>query len=466
MKKIRHKKFLQTRAFMPLLLVSLTVFSCRKYVDIPPPQDQLVSQSAFADDNTATATVVGIYTDMNSFNYQFTNTLGNFMPAMSADEFYYAFTSFDAFKLNSLLPSNSYVSILWSEPYSYIYHANAVLEGLKNSSGLSSGVKDRLTGEAEFVRAFCHFYLVNYFGDVPLILNTDYKTNTNLPRTPAADVYAAIISDLTDAVNRIPDDYPDGERIRPNKSAANALLARAYLYTGKWAEAEATASLVIDDAQYQLLPDLTQVFLKNSGEAIWQLRTVNTSTYGVNTWEGFNIVPATPTSRAYYNLYDQLVNAFEPGDQRKAQWTGTYTTSGTTYHFLYKYKTRTSSPVSEYSMVFRLAEQYLIRAEARIQQDKLDEGRDDLDALRSRAGLADLPTAMSKDDLLLAVEQERRVELFGEWGHRWFDLKRTNRADAVLGAEKPTWTPTAVLYPIPSTAILTNLNLKQNPGYN
>lgn len=117
-------------------------------------------------------------------------------------------------------------------------------------------------------------------------------------------------------------------------------------------------------------------------------------------------------------------------------------------------------------MVMRLAEQYLIRAEARIQQGKLDDGRNDLDAIRHRAGLPNLSTSLTQPALLLAVEQERKVELFAEWGHRWFDLKRTKRADAVLGPIKgANWQSTDTLYPIPSDAIRTNANLTQNEGY-
>ncbi len=120
-------------------------------------------------------------------------------------------------------------------------------------------------------------------------------------------------------------------------------------------------------------------------------------------------------------------------DKRLANWTGfRKLSSGATVYFPYKYKVRTntSGALTEYSMVMRLAEQFLIRAEARIQQDKLDDGRADLDSVRIRAGLLPLPVNLDKDALLLAVEQERKVELFVEWGHRWFDLKRTGRADA------------------------------------
>jgi hypothetical protein len=76
---------------------------------------------------------------------------------------------------------------------------------------------------------------------------------------------------------------------------------------------------------------------------------------------------------------------------------------------------------------------YLIDAEAKAQQGKIAEAKADVDIIRKRAGLAALTSTITKDQLLLAIEKERKLELFGEWGHRWLDLKRTGRADAVLG---------------------------------
>lgn len=455
------------RYILPVIAV-LALASCKKYVDVPPPQDQLPAEAAFTSDETATATMVGLYSDMNGYNYSFANVLASFMPAMSADEFYYAFTSFDAFKLNSLTSDNSYVSILWSQPYSYIYHVNAVYEGVTASNSLSASVKAQLLGEAKFMRAFFYFYVVNYFGDVPLVLNTNAKINTSLPRSPVADVYAAMESDLLEAVDKLQDNYQNSERIRPNKAAAKALLARVYLYEKKWDKAEAMAGEVIGDSRYGLVTDLTKAFLITSNEAIFQLAAVNTVTGagGMNTWEGFDIVPASATARSYYALFDTLLNAFETGDLRKANWTRSYVVSGVTYYCPFKYRNRLINPVVEYTMVMRLAEQYLIRAEARAQQNKTGDAIDDLDAIRHRAGLDPLDDNLSKDQVLAAVEQERRVELFSEWGHRWFDLKRTGRATAALAPVKTGWQPTDVLYPIPISAMRTNPNLKQNDGYN
>ncbi|MEO9020775.1 MAG: RagB/SusD family nutrient uptake outer membrane protein [Ginsengibacter sp.] len=437
-------------------------------MEIPPPENQLVSENAFADDKTADATMAGLYSIMNAYNYQFGNVLSSFMPAFGSDEFYYAFsnTNFDEFKNDALTPDNSYVNSFWESSYSSIYQANAVMEGIDKSTSLSENTRNQLMGEAKFVRAFCYFYLVNRFGDVPLILNTDYKVNTVMPRTEKSQVWDAIVKDLTDAQGMLSSDYNGTERIRPNKQAATTLLARTYLYLGKWDLAEAEATKVINDPKYKLLDNLNDVFLKNSEEAIWQLQSVNKSTAGVNTWEGFNIVPFSPTGRAYYNLYDVLVNSFEPGDARLANWTKTYVTGGKTYHFPYKYKIRTAAPVQEYTMVIRFAELFLIRAEARAQQGELDDARDDLDKIRERAALEDLPAGLNKDQLLAATAQERRVELFAEWGHRWFDLVRTGKAIEVLKPIKPEIDQHDLIYPIPLSAMRTNPFLVQNPGYN
>lgn len=434
--------------------------SCSDYVNIAPPKDQLISEKVFTDDGTATAAVTGIYSSMDEFNYYFP-TLLNMFTAMSAHEYAYAanFDAFNQFRDNAILSSNSYLDNLWSQPYSTIYQANACLEGLRASQLVSPAVKDQLMGEALFIRAFSYFYLVNVFGDVPLITTTDYKRNTSLPRTPAEQVYDTIQNDLLRAQSLMQSDYPgDAERIRPDKAVATALLARVYLYTSQWEKAEQQATTVIENPQYQL-DSLNGVFLKNSQEAIWQLQPVNP---GRNTWLGSNLVPF---SVPYYRLTPILINAFEPGDQRFEDWVGKYTNGTDTAFYPYKYKVRTGSELTEYTMMLRLGEQYLIRAEARIQQNNLEGGKADIDVIRNRAGLPVLAEALTKSELLQAVAQERRIELYGEWGDRWFNLRRTGRINEVMSSEQSGWKPTAALYPIPTDAIKTNHNLVQNPGY-
>lgn len=442
---------------------------CKKYVDIAPPRTSLNSDLVFTDGKTAESALTGIYSNLNSYNSSFANSNGNFFPAFSADEFQTATSSAEAdeFRENKLTPSNRNVSGLWSQPYSLIYQANAVIAGLTKSSTIPEAKSRQLMGEAKFLRAFFYFYLVNYFGDVPLVLSTDFLTNTGLPREKSATVYDAIVQDLTEAQAALSDDYPVAERIRANKAAATALLARVYLYRGQWDKAEAEASKVLSDGRYVLLANPDNVFLRTSTEAIWQLAAINTSTAGpVNTWEGYSIIPINATTAPGYVMYPNFVSSFErPTDKRLASWLRSYTPAagGTTVYYPLKYKVRIGT-VTEYSMVLRKAEQFLIRAEARAQQTNLAGAKSDLDSIRIRAGLPVLAPSSTKEQLLLAVESERKTELFLEWGHRWFDLRRTNRALTVLSA-KPGLTASDLYYPIPLDAILTNGKLVQNAGY-
>ncbi len=463
-----------------LVIFSLLLSSCKKFVEVGPPVTQLASSSVFTSDATATAALTSIYGQMmNSGGFASGGPFSvTSLSGLSADELinYSTIVSQIEFYQNSLSINNSAVQAnLWTECYQYIYMANAVIEGLNNSTAVSTATKQQLTGEAKFIRAFCHFYLVNLFGDIPSITATNYQANSSVSRTAKAQVYQQIIADLKDAQNLLNDGYvkadntvypiASAERIRPNKWAATALLARAYLYTQDWVNAESQATAIINNTNtYGLILNLNQVFLKNSMEAIWQLMPVTTN---IITLEAqYFILTGSPSSGTINSksLSTQLVNAFEPGDARKANWVNSILTGGQTYYYAYKYKVLTSSTPLEYSMVLRLAEQYLIRAEARTQQNNISGAQADLNSVRSRATLGPT-TANDKTSLLLAIEHEVQVELFTEWGHRWLNIKRTNRSDAVFGADKQGWKTTAALYPIPQIQIQNDPNITQNQGY-
>jgi hypothetical protein len=337
------------------------------------------------------------------------------------------------------------------------------------------------------MRAFFYFYLVNLYGDVPLALTTDPAINSVISRASEQQVYQQIIDDLLEAENLLSETFLDGslsvysgipERVRPTKWAAAALLARVYLYYGKligdisnYANAETQATSVIDNTSLFRLPALNSVYLKNSREAIWQIQPVAP---GRNTEEGFTFILPQSGPNSYLNpvyLSNNLLNSFEVGDLRKSEWVSSITpvTGTATYYFPYKYKsTITTGSATEYLMILRLAEQYLIRAEARAQQNNIDGAKTDLNAVRNRAGLLNT-TANDKTEMMAAVLHERQVELFTELGHRWFDLKRTKAVDLVMNSVTPikggTWQTTDQLYPIPVADIIRNSTLKQNPGY-
>ncbi len=448
-----------------IILIVATFSSCEQFIQLDAPTTQIVTEKVFENDAGAKAAVAGIYSQlMQGAAFASGGATGiTTIAGLSADELQNHSSTADriAIYTNSLTPVNS-VSSLWTEMYFTIYQANAILEGIEGSSGVTKAVKDQVTGEALFMRAFTHFYLANIYGDVPVLTSTDYRVNSVASRAPVTDVYKQIEKDLTEAMGLLLSDYSfsNGEKVRPNRWVAVALLARVYLYQEKWAEAEELAASIIESGLFSLPTDLNSVFLANSDEAIWQLMPVLPR---LNTFDGpyfygeYGIVDVS--------VSDALLNSFEAGDNRSPSWIATATAGDLTYNYAYKYKIVFADlPLTEYQMVFRLAEQYLIRAEARGMQNDIPGAIDDVNAIRTRAGLEPIDgTGLSQQEALDAISKERRSELFIEWGHRWFDLKRSGNIDAVLGAVKADWQSTDALFPIPQSEINANHNLVQNP---
>jgi len=445
------------------LIALLLVFSaCKKLVDIAPPLTQAESSTVFSSDQTATSAAVGLYYQITASNLTYLNGAITVYSSLSSDELTDAGSNstYDAF-VNNAIPSNlsAINSAFWSNAYKYIYQANAVIEGLNGSSTVSKPVKDQLMGEMLFTRALNYFYLVNLFGDVPVETSTDYLVNSKMPRAAASKVYGQITADLLAAETLLAGSYSTSSNTRPNEMAAAALLARVYLFEKDWVNAEAQASMVINSGSYNLESDLNNVFLATSAETIFQLaRPTN------NTAEGLAFIPSRPSAKPTFALRGSLLNAFTPGDNRKTSWLKGDTVNGTAYFYPYKYKQRINNPVTEYEVVLRLAEVYLIRAEARAEQNNSEGAQADLNKIRNRAGLANTAAA-TQADLLSAIASERQLELFAEWGHRWLDLKRSGTVNAILGSIKTNWQASDALYPVPLAQIQLNPFLTQNSGY-
>lgn len=452
-------------------IVLSTLNSCKKLLTINPSGSSILSSSVFTDSATVQSAIAGMYVTglaPQSSPYRFSLST---IPGFTADELQYVGTANDTYINNNILSTDNGTALIWSQSYSAIYNANALIAGVTGSSAISARFQNQAIAEARFIRAFAYFYLVNSFGDVPLVLNTDPTANTSLPRTPVATIYAQIIADLQFAQATLPADYTTisaGARTRINKWIATAMLARVDLYTGNWADAEAQATAVINNTTLFNLPaDLSQVFTPASTEAIWQLYN-DANGYTSYASNIFNQTSKIPT----YVLSTSLVNSFEANDARKTAWTNTVAYSGTTYTYPYKYKNITTGANAEYYTVLRLAEQYLIRAEARASQANYSGAISDINTLRARAraipaALPDYPATIGKDDCFAAIAQENKIEFNCEWGHRWYDLKRTGTINTVLSVAKPTfWKATAALYPIPLNDRTYDPNLTQNPGYN
>ncbi|MES2328193.1 MAG: RagB/SusD family nutrient uptake outer membrane protein [Bacteroidota bacterium] len=495
MKSQIHQHILTTALF----IFSCCNSSCKKELDlaaVDPPVTSITQTNVFASDGTAIGALAGIYTQMSSATTNiFTgNQSLSIYCGLSSDELSLwsgsSSTSLIAYYQNNLrLNGTSYLgSESWSNTYKYVFLCNSAIEQLTSSTSenLTPIVRKQLLGEAKFIRAYIYFYLVNLYGDVPLALTSNYKVNNLLPRTPKVQVWQQIISDLHDVQATLSTSYLDGtllavstDRVRPTAGAANALLARAYLYTGNYAGADSAASAVINNSLYALSP-LTgtgSVFSRNSSETIWSIQPQGNGL--INTFDAYYfIIPSTgpSSSVAFTNINPTLVNSFESGDARKSKWLGTYGTGTNMVYYPYKYTqnafgTPTATNQTEYMMMLRLAEQYLIRAEARAQLNNISGAKSDLNAIRTRASL---PNTIANDQasMLTAIMHERQVELFTELGQRWFDLKRTGTVDAVMAAQTPLksnnavqWNTNQQLYPIFQGDINVNPNLKQNPGY-
>lgn len=458
---------MKTRNFKLIVAVALPIllFSCDSFIEVSLPQSQLIGNAVFENTATANTALSDIYSRLRESGIASGTTVSTTLLIGSyADEltFYGNNTNIEQFDKHTLLASNTLLTSLWSLSYAQIYAVNALLEGVQNSPSITADDRNRLIGEALFIRAYIHFYMVNLFGDVPYVLTTNYSQNTIISKSPQVKIWQFIIEDLKKAESLLPKSYPTSERVRVNKTVATAMLARVYLYTENWIEAEKQATAVIDNPDYrwELNPDL--VFLKNSPSIIWSLHPGIT---GLNTNDAktfaFSSGPPAKSS-----LSENLRNAFEPGDLRKTLWIKTITNGTNTWYQPLKYKRSTATASSdEYTILFRLAEQYLIRAEARVHIENLVGAKEDLNRIRNRAGLIHT-TANTPESLLIAILKERRFELFTEQGHRWFDLKRTANAANVLSATKVGWRTTDLLLPLPENELILNNNLlPQNPGY-
>lgn len=476
-----HKRAIVLAGFSLVIIAGLA--SCKKMVTVPLPINSITTEEMFKTDAQALTSMAGVYSVMVNGPLSFSNSYTAILGGLSADEMFYNGTTdpnITGFAPNQLLRDNAYTSIVWTSAYKTIYNANSAIEGIaaSKSSMFSDSMRQELTAEAKFVRAYCYFYLINLFGDVPLVLTVDFNKTRSLSRTPVRAVYDQVILDLQDAQEGLSPDYAKTgaakERILPTKWAATALLARVYLYTGEYAKAAEQATAVISNTSlFSLETDPANVFLVKSKEAIWQLKQgTSDGTYKNATIEGYSLLPnpfAIGVTR--YCLTASLLNTFETGDRRRTTWTGS--NNGINY-YPYKYRTGFTQAVinaapTEYYMMLRLAEMYLVRAEAAANgAGSLTAAIDDLNVIRNRANVPALPATLTQAQVIAAVARERQVELFAEWGHRWLDLKRTNKAHDVLSAmnSKQPWAGDyQLLYPIPPVEIQVNPRLEQNSGY-
>ena len=456
-----------------LLLLTLLA-SCQTVLE-PKPVDLLVDELVLNEPNDVQPVRIGMYNALR----------GTAAPTIIAGDFTAdyiqhngTFNDYRELGTKQITAANGAIGLMWQSLYRTIYVTNFMLEKLPTVSGVTDATRKSVTAEAKFLRAWAYFIATYTFGDVPLVTGTDPLANRNVGRTPRATILAAVLADYQAALPDLPavtsastNAITNGTYV--NQTTCRAALARFYLYQKNWAQAEGLASQVIASGIYTLQPNFIDVVTKDfTSESILEVGYALSDDPGTSTSlfpNGLSlnnllvgrreVIPSNP-------LVVQL-NAAQAGTRQQTISFSTTNLRGSDNGWTVQ-KYGTASEDNNNIVLMRLAEMYLIRAEARAQQGKLTGTTGaiaDLNVLRTRAK-APAITATNQADVLLAVEQERVYELAFE-GHRWYDLVRTGRAQAVMSAFSPNWKEAYLLWPIPQSEIQQNPALvgKQNPGY-
>jgi tetratricopeptide (TPR) repeat protein len=438
-----------------LLLFIFLISGCKKVLDTE--SELYIDQSqSIVDKRSAQAALVGAYNSLSQNNYQ-GNTYRYITNLLSDNIKWVGNTPTNReFDVYSVFATNSRVQELWSSIYKTINIANNIIDKLPlvNDATLDQAERNKERGEAFFLRALSYFDLVRLWGNVPLVTRATQKPEDakDIGNSTPTQIYQFIGRDLDSAESLLPAVI---NRNRANQYTAKALKARLFLYQKDWAKAEEFATQIINDsADFKLVKTYSQFYAaKNSTESIFEIDyTINNkNSYATNWFQN----PTTGGKKEFLPTDDFVALIKDPaiGGSRSAL---IFTTGGITYGNM-NFHIATGE---DQSYVLRLAEIYLIRAEARAELNKLDDGLKDLNVIRNRANVPSITSVATRDELVDKILLERRLELAYE-SQRWFDLIRKDKAQLELGITDVN----KLLLPIPRQEILVNANLKQNPGY-
>lgn len=482
---------------LPLLaLAALAFHSCDKFLELEPSSQGIAVENTSADSifyksaSEAEAALAGAYRDFKNEYYEldyFVNGDGQSDDAYAGADNPANF-QIDEYKLDA---TNSNVARDWRYLYSTIGKCNTVINNVRavNDPAMTAARKEEIVGEASFIRAFMYFQAVQLWGDVPLQLK-EVKTISAATleqiypqifpaRSPQAEVFTQIISDLETAIAKVP--ATAAHKGFATRGAANAVLAKVYATREPhdWAKVKQHCDAVIAGG-YTLLADYDQLWNsanENSAEAIFEINYDGGATdgnWGTQMfrgldWKKFNI-PSNDLLAAYDAEKDMVrKNANILFLDVSGKWSDSRYPQ-TKYPFLNKWRTFTGGSNQNYIFI-RLADILLLKAEALNELGDQPGAAALVNQIRTRVSLP-TTTATSQADLRLAIEKERRLELAFE-GHRWFDLKRTGRAIAVVNAAKDgagnslgyALNQNRLVWPIPQAELDKNIRLRQNAGY-
>ncbi len=488
-----------------LLLISISmmsIVSCKKFLE-EDPKNQVTITNFYKTESDAVAAVNAIYAYLNSVdNFAFGgNTAGVYHSTfwvtmgLASDEMLnnqLGAANFDQISSFSHTPQNPSMEEIWGMHYKTITLANIAIARIPGIE-MNTTLRNRLVGEAKFLRGLMYFNLVRIFGQVPLLIE---ENNPLLPEKASVDaIYAQIEQDLSDAAGVLPLSYDPGSgRGRATSGAANAILSKVFLTRKNWEQASIYAKKVIDSEQYELWEDFADVFKLSSRGGKEAIFSVGFGDAGgaIVFWEvgQFNVrlLPAALSAEGIQNAQgwqfptEYLYNQFDVDDRRRAVTFITEINGAngpfTIRPYVKKYWDRQMEPQGNNSSndfpVIRYADVLLMYAEAQNELGNSQTAHDYINQVRKRArfdgtnyvnAIPDY-TGLSQEQFRDAILKERSMELVFE-GHRWFDLVRTGKLEQRVPLAKPGVTPASrnYLFPLPQREVDLNPNLGQNEGY-
>lgn len=463
------------------LAVIVVVVACSCSVLDQRPEAQISDADAITNLRAAEAALAGLYNELQGATGQGNNTgrgyTGRFqMISDVSAELAQSVGTWDPYRemdTYAINPDNQEVREYWFGAYRTVNQANNLIVAVPKLTGIQDADKNRILGEAYFVRALVFFDLSRTFGGVPGVygdlgvpLPLEPSRGVSFPsRASLADSWARVETDLQEALKFLPDAATRG---KATKGAANALLARYYLYRRDYTKAAEFATTVLrDSVKYRLTATVAEIYANNNTtESILEMQFNSADQSDFAVWY---LPAALGGSRGDLAAHTEFYESIPAGDDRKLLFR-----FDMVQRFWFPSKYAKGGGLNN-THVLRVAEMFLTRAEA-IVKGNLPAGTAaataDLNRVRNRAKLANYDAA--KDGTLeLAIENERKMELMYE-GHRFFDLCRTGRAMTVLASVPRTNSPGAPgrltnagrqVMPIPLVDMLANKNLVQNPAY-
>jgi hypothetical protein len=444
--------------------VLLSFSSCKKFLD-KQPIAQITPENIFTSEQGAQSAVMGVYrTQLSAFSYGQSLVI---VPEFSARHVNHvsSYPEYVDFKTNTVRIDNPWTQNIWTAAYAAINASNNVVVKVAAmpEGTISSEKRQQFVREGQFIRALNYFNLVRAFGDVPLVLTpTGENDNLKIPRNTVAEIYAQIIKDLKEAVN-LPANYSNiaETKGRATGNAAKALLAKVYLYNGSvtnnYTEAARLAKEVISTSGASMPVDFGSIWTtKNTSESIFELQ------FDAQATNALASVSNPSPSVLFYAEGKSIADLYEAADKR-GKFTVYQDKPEDSRYYIGKY--RIFSPAVQNFPVIRLAEIYLIYAEAqaRVEGAVSTSSYDAYKKVRDRAGITtpEVSTFTSVPSFVKTVQQEKRMEMMFE-GEAWFDYCRTGLALTAM-MTKPD--ANYFLYPIPDAERRNNPSLTQNKGY-